>query len=127
MMHATGRAVSIGQSELHCPCHACAFFHSRDEEYELLLPFAKAGAEAGERLFQVVDKAHLEERRRRLAEAGIDVAEAESSRTLGERLSAGKPLRPIRHAGLDPGGSRGRPLQWISDDAAVGEHGMGAG
>jgi hypothetical protein len=42
-----------------------------------LLPFSKAGAEAGERLFQVVDKAHLSERRSRLAEAGIDVSGAE--------------------------------------------------
>ena len=67
-MDATGRAIKIGQSEFHCPCHACAFFNSRDEEYELLLPFSKSGAEAGERLFQVVDKAHLAERRRRLAE-----------------------------------------------------------
>lgn len=76
-MGAIGRTVTIGQSEFRCPCHACAFFHGRDEEYELLLPFSKAGAEAGERLFQVVDKAHLSERRSRLAEAGIDVAEAE--------------------------------------------------
>jgi len=82
MTDTNGRAISIGQLEFRCPCHACAFFHSRDEEYELLLPFFKAGAEAGERLFQVVDKAHLEERRRRLAEVGIDVAEAESSRQL---------------------------------------------
>lgn len=71
------RAVAIGQSSLQCPCHACAFFHSRDEEYELLLPFSKAGAEAGERLFQVVDTAHVEERRRRLEEGGIDVSETE--------------------------------------------------
>src|SRR3954469_23039427 len=75
---ATGRTINIGQSEFRCPCHACAFFNSRDEEYELLLPFSKTGAEAGERLFQVVDKTHLAERRRRLAETGIDVSGAES-------------------------------------------------
>ncbi len=133
MMHATGRAVSIGQSELHCPCHACAFFHSRDEEYELLLPFAKAGAEAGERLFQVVDKAHLEERRRRLAEAGIDVAEAESSRQLeirpwenaylrGNRFDQYAMLDLIREV-LEDGRSNGFPMtrlwanmEWALDD-----------
>ena len=76
-MDAKSRAVTIGQSEFPCPCHACAFFNSRDEEYDLLLPFSKSGAERGERLFQVVDQAHLEERRRRLAEAGIDVSETE--------------------------------------------------
>jgi hypothetical protein len=74
-----GRAITIGQSEFRCPCHACAFFHSRDEEYELLLPFAKDGYQAGERLFQVVDKQHRDERRRRLANSGIDVAQAESA------------------------------------------------
>ncbi len=74
---AISRTVTIGQSEFHCPCHACAFFHGRDEEYELLLPFSASGVEAGERLFQVTDIAHLEERRRRLAEAGINLSEAE--------------------------------------------------
>src|SRR5690242_17110616 len=78
-MDASSRTIKIGQSEFGCPCHACAFFNSRDEEYELLLPFSKSGAEAGERLFQVVDKAHFEERRMRLAEAGIDVPGAESN------------------------------------------------
>jgi hypothetical protein len=76
-MAATSRTITIGQSKYPCPCHACAFFNGRDEEYDLLLSFSKAGAEAGERLFQVVDKEHLPERRSRLAEAGIDVAEAE--------------------------------------------------
>jgi hypothetical protein len=76
-MGGTSRSVTIGQSEFNCPCHACAFFHGRDEEYELLLPFSKAAVEAGERLFQVADKEHLPERRRRLVEAGIDVAESE--------------------------------------------------
>ena len=73
----TSREVELGQSKFCCPCHACAFFHSRDEEYELLLPFSKSGVEAGERLFQVVDKSHLAERRQRLAAGGIDVVEAE--------------------------------------------------
>lgn len=71
------KTVQIGQSTFSCPCHACAFFHSRDEEYELLLPFSKAGEKADERLVQVVDKAHLPERRRRLVDAGINVADAE--------------------------------------------------
>lgn len=71
------REVQIGQSTFGCPCHACAFFHSRDEEYELLLPFSKSGEEAGDRLFQVVDKAHLAERRQRLAAGGINVEQAE--------------------------------------------------
>ena len=133
MPDTSSRAVRIGQSEFYCPCHACAFFHSRAEEYELLLPFVKAGAEAGERLFQVVDKAHLEERRRRLAEAGIDVKEAESSRQLEIRPWENAYLRDNRfdqYAMLDlirevleDGRSNGFPMtrlwanmEWALDD-----------
>jgi len=75
----TRHAVTIGQSEFRCPCHACAFFNSRDEEYELLLPFAKEGYEAGDLMFQVVAPKHREERRRRLASAGIDLEKAEGA------------------------------------------------
>src|SRR5690349_12258577 len=103
-MDATGRTIKIGQSEFSCPCHACAFFNSRDEEYELLLPFSKSGAEAGERLFQVVDRSHLEERRKRLAEAGIDVPEAERTGQLEIRPWEDAYLRGNRfdqHAMLD--------------------------
>src|SRR5581483_1109251 len=85
-MEAIGRTVSIGQSEFHCPCHACAFFNSRDEEYELLLPFAKDGYEAGDRMFQVVAKDHRDERRRRLATSGITLDKAESAGELEIRV-----------------------------------------
>jgi MEDS: MEthanogen/methylotroph, DcmR Sensory domain len=73
------RSVQIGQSTFHCPCHACAFFHNEDQEYEFLLPFSKSGETAGDRLFQLTDSVRLAERRRRLADAGIDVEEAERS------------------------------------------------
>ncbi|HUO91881.1 MAG TPA: MEDS domain-containing protein [Rhizomicrobium sp.] len=74
-----GRTISIGQAEFHCPCHACAFFHSRDEEYELLLPFSNDGYRAGDKLFQVVDRGHRDERRRRLSKSGIDLDKAENA------------------------------------------------
>lgn len=133
MTETHGKAVSIGQSEFRCPCHACAFFHSRDEEYELLLPFSMAGARAGERLFQVVDNAQLPERRRRLAEAGIDVAEAESKGQLeirpwenaylrGNRFDQYAMLELIQEV-LKGGRSSGFPMtrlwanmEWALDD-----------
>lgn len=132
-MGVTSRTVVIGQSEFRCPCHACAFFHDRDEEYELLLPFSKAGAEIGERLFQVVDKAHLSERRSRLAEAGIDVSEAERKGQLeirpwedaylrGKRFDQNAMLQLIQEV-LKGGRSRGFPMtrlwanmEWALDD-----------
>jgi hypothetical protein len=63
--------------ELELPCHACAFFHSREEEYRVLLPFAQEGFERGEKGFHIVDARHRQERLRHLAQLGIDVEEAE--------------------------------------------------
>jgi hypothetical protein len=85
-MDADGRAISIGQSEFRCPCHACAFFNSRDEEYDLLLPFAKDGYDAGDRIFHIVAKERRDERRTRLASSGIDLDKAESAGQLEIRV-----------------------------------------
>lgn len=129
----SNRTVMIGQSAFPCPCHACAFFNGRDEEYELLLPFSKAAAEAGDRLFQVVDKEHLSERRSRLASAGIDVLEAERKGQLEirpweeaylreKRFDQNAMLELIQEV-LKSGRSRGFPMtrlwanmEWALDD-----------
>ena len=59
--------------------HVCAFFHSPEEEYRVLLPFIKEGFECGEKAFHIVDPKLRGEHLRRLALAGIDVAAAEQS------------------------------------------------
>jgi hypothetical protein len=59
--------------------HVCAFFHSADEEYRVLLPFIKDGFERGERAFHIVDPALRAEHLRRLESAGIDVTTAQKS------------------------------------------------
>jgi hypothetical protein len=51
----------------------CAFFHNRDEEYGVLLPFIKEGLERGEKAFHVVSPADSEHHLDRLARGGIDV------------------------------------------------------
>jgi hypothetical protein len=28
---------------LNCRCHVCAFFHSREDEYKILIPFMREG------------------------------------------------------------------------------------
>jgi len=127
------RSVSIGQTEFRCPCHACAFFNSREEEYELLLPFSKDGAAAGERVFQVVDKSHVDERRERLAAAGIDVPNAERKGQLeirpwesaylrGKRFDQYAMLDLIKEV-LDAGRASGFPMtrlwanmEWALED-----------
>jgi hypothetical protein len=58
--------------------HVCAFFHSVDEEYLVLLPFIKEGLDHAERVFLIVDPARREEHIRRLVGAGIDVVDAEA-------------------------------------------------
>jgi hypothetical protein len=70
------RTVRLAGRELRNSRHACAFFRSREEEYRVLLPFAKEGFERGEKNFHIVDGAHRPERLRRLEEAGISAAAA---------------------------------------------------
>jgi hypothetical protein len=59
--------------------HVCAFFHTPDEEYRVLLPFIKEGVERGEKAYHIVDPKLREEHLDRLRSAGIDVAAAELS------------------------------------------------
>ena len=56
--------------------HVCGFFHSRDEEYRVLLPLTKEGFERGEKVFHIVDPENRSERMRRLEEVGISSAAA---------------------------------------------------
>jgi hypothetical protein len=57
--------------------HVCAFFHSKDEEYRVLLPFIREGFGQGHKAFHIVADGHRPEHRRRLREAGIPVDDAE--------------------------------------------------
>jgi hypothetical protein len=59
--------------------HVCAFFHTADEEYRVLLPFIKDGFERGDKAFHIVDPKLRAEHRGRLESAGIDVGSAETS------------------------------------------------
>jgi hypothetical protein len=77
--------VRLAGSVLHRSRHVCAFFHKKDEEYQVLLPFVKEGFKQGHKAFHIVDPAHREEHLRRLSEAGIDVVEAERSGQLEVR------------------------------------------
>jgi MEDS: MEthanogen/methylotroph, DcmR Sensory domain len=60
--------------------HICAFFHNRDEEYRVLLPFIKEGLKRGEKAFHIIDPEQREEHLERLSSAGIDVAAEETER-----------------------------------------------
>lgn len=58
--------------------HICAFFHTPDEEYRVLLPFIKEGFERGDRAFHIVDPRLRGEHVRRLESVGVDVDAAAS-------------------------------------------------
>ena len=53
--------------------HIWAFFHSKEEQNKVLMPFFKEGYERGEKLFHVVDARHRDEHLCACGEGGIDV------------------------------------------------------
>lgn len=119
-MNVPSRTATLAGSSLKSSCHACAFFHSVDEEYRVLLPFAKEGFDANDKLVQVVDKAHRAERVRKLGEGGIDVEKAEERGQLD--------LRPWEDAYLRPGHfdqkAMLRLIEQILKDGRNDSHGM---
>jgi MEDS: MEthanogen/methylotroph, DcmR Sensory domain len=78
-------SVTLAGSALKRRCHACAFFHDREEEYRLLLPFVREGFEQRDKIFQIVDGRHRDERLRRIGDLGIDIGMAEESGQLEVR------------------------------------------
>src|SRR5205814_5183829 len=71
------KQVRLAGSVLDRSRHVCAFFHDKEEEYRVLLPFIKEGFVEGDRAFHMVHPQHRAEHLRRLQEAGVPVAEAE--------------------------------------------------
>src|SRR3954471_2038549 len=77
-MTETREPVRLAGSALNRSCHVCAFFHSKEEEYRVLMPFIKDGFERGDRAFHIVDPNRRPDHLRRLLQEGIDVADAEA-------------------------------------------------
>jgi hypothetical protein len=69
----TERSVHLCGQDLEKPGHICAFFNSREQEYSTLIPYFKQGVEAGEVVFNVIDRAREPDHRRRLINAGLNV------------------------------------------------------
>jgi len=84
-MHEHNGAIHLAGTTLDRYRHVCAFFHTRDEEYKVLLPFIKEGIERHEKAFHIVDPALRHAHVHRLEEAGIDVTACESSGQLEVR------------------------------------------
>jgi hypothetical protein len=84
-MQAMMEPVRLAGSVLKHSCHVCAFFHSKEDEYRVLMPFIKDGFEKGDRAFHVVDPAHRAAHLERLEQEGIDVARAQENGQLEVR------------------------------------------
>jgi len=68
--------MGIASLSVPCRCHVCAFFSSRDEEYDILLPFLQEGLAEGDRVVQIIDGDHRPDQMKRLERWGMDVAPA---------------------------------------------------
>ena len=73
-----------GRTFDHSP-HVCAFFSTRDEEYQVLLPFIKEGFENGDKAFHIIDPRRRADHLQRLDRAGINVEHTESTGQLEVR------------------------------------------
>lgn len=71
-------AVTVAGSALTHSCHACAFFHSKEEEYRVLMPFIMEGFERGDRAFHIVGPQNRAAHLARLQQEGVDVPAAEA-------------------------------------------------
>jgi hypothetical protein len=69
----TRRSIRLCGQEIEHPGHICAFFGSRDEEYETLIPYLKEGVDAGDRVLNVLDEGRLHDHRARLEAAGVPI------------------------------------------------------
>ncbi len=65
------RTVRLCGQDVEQPGHICAFFSSREEEYETILPYLKEGVDAGEKILNVLSGDRLDDRHDRLARVGI--------------------------------------------------------
>jgi hypothetical protein len=64
-VHLAGSALTPGRG------HVCAFFHGREEQYRVILPFLQEGFERGDKLIHITDPEYRADHVRRLESAGI--------------------------------------------------------
>jgi hypothetical protein len=65
--------VALCGEHIDRPGHICAFFDSREQEYQTLVPYFRDGIDAGERVINIVDQSRYEDHVKRLADAGLPV------------------------------------------------------
>lgn len=73
------KPIHLAGSRLEKHYHICAFFHSQQEAYPVLLPFIKEGLERGEKAFHVVNPDLLDQHLHHLESAGIETRASRQS------------------------------------------------
>ena len=84
-MQPSARTVNLAGREIGCSCHACAFFHTDDQFYKVMLPFIREGFTAGDRAVHIVDPAKREQHLKALSAGGIDAERGQDTRQLEVR------------------------------------------
>jgi hypothetical protein len=85
--------IPFAGSQLSTSRHVCAFFHSDDEAYRVLLPFIQGGFECGDKAVHVVNPEQRDDHLKRLAAVGIDAMAAQQSGRLELRTNVETYLR----------------------------------
>jgi MEDS: MEthanogen/methylotroph, DcmR Sensory domain len=78
-MESDDTSLQIAPSTFGGGRHICAFFNGMDEHYRVLRSFISDGFDQGDRAFHLIDPERREDHFRRLADTGIDVADAIAS------------------------------------------------
>lgn len=71
-----GQPVTLCGETLSGPLHICAFFESREEQYEILLPWIKEGIENNEEVLTILETDLHEEHRERISKANIPLEQS---------------------------------------------------
>ena len=79
------RTVNLAGREIGCSCHACAFFHTDEQFYNVLLPFIREGFAAGDRAVHIVDPTKRDRHLQTLTDAGIDAERSQDTQQLDVR------------------------------------------
>jgi hypothetical protein len=104
--------VTLNGRDLGRPGHICAFFDSREEEYDVLTPYYQEGLDQGEQIINIVDAHRHSDHCRRLKAHGIAVDDAmagnklkvltsEDTYTAGGRFGADRMYRLLQGALAD--------------------------
>ena len=75
-------SVTLCGRKLDHPGHICAFFDSRQQEYDVLTPYYKEGIEIGEEVVTIVDAERYNDHCRQMRSRGVEVESAMQSNRL---------------------------------------------